>query len=252
MPLIGEVLVKEGIITNEQLQQVLNEQTKTSKMLGDTLVDLGFTTEEIVMHFITSQVLSLIDDYQAESPEIFALKKETPDISQIETPKVRDERVVIVTKPKEPKKKDFKRLSVSRLRLRKAKELFEVGKYFKAALNARYAMYHAARAAICATEDTPFRSWEEATTIGLRFTYRGYIDAGEIEGCLVALRTLKEEKDRVIPKSETKIIIDKAENFVIRVEETIKKLEEDKKPQIAQIKGGKADVLGRTGRTEEN
>lgn len=227
MPLIGEILVKEGIITNEQLQQALSEQSKTSKMLGETLIDLGFTTEEVVMHFITSQVLSLIDDYQAESPEVFALKKETQDISQVETPKIRDERVIL-TKPKEQKKKDFKRLSMSRLRLKKAKELFEVGKYFQATLNARYAMYHAARAAIYATENTPFRSWEEAKTIGLRFTYRGYIDAGEIEGCLVALRNLKEEKDHIIPKSDAKIVIDRAENFVIRVEKAIKKLEEDK------------------------
>ncbi len=231
MPLIGDILVNEGIITNEQLQQALSEQSKTSKMLGEALVDLGFTTEEIVIHFITSQVLSLIDDYQAESPEVFALKKEKPDISQVEAPKVRDERV-IVTKPKEPKEKDFKRLSISRLRLRKAKELFEAGKYFKASLNARYAMYHAARAAIYVTEDTPFWSREEGKTIGLRFTYRGVIDAGEIDACLVALRVLKEEKDRIISESETKMVIDKAEDFVIRVEKSIKKLEEDKKHRL--------------------
>jgi type IV pilus assembly protein PilB len=52
---LGEVLVEEGIITPEQLQQALDKQKETSRSLGSTLVDLNFLTEEALYQFLAIQ-----------------------------------------------------------------------------------------------------------------------------------------------------------------------------------------------------
>ena len=45
---IGEVLVNEKIITSEQLDTAIKEQRKTDKSILQTIIDLGFATEEKV------------------------------------------------------------------------------------------------------------------------------------------------------------------------------------------------------------
>lgn len=45
---IGEILLRRGAITQDQLQIGLQEQRTTSKMLGSTLIDMGFVTDSIV------------------------------------------------------------------------------------------------------------------------------------------------------------------------------------------------------------
>jgi type IV pilus assembly protein PilB len=52
---IGEVLVEEGIISPEQLQKALESQKQTSRSLGETLVELGFLTEDALYHFLAIQ-----------------------------------------------------------------------------------------------------------------------------------------------------------------------------------------------------
>jgi type IV pilus assembly protein PilB len=52
---IGEVLVEEGMITPEQLQQALDQQKATSKSLGETLVALNVLTEDSLYHFLAIQ-----------------------------------------------------------------------------------------------------------------------------------------------------------------------------------------------------
>lgn len=42
---LGEILVAEGLVTNEQVQEALQEQQKTGLLLGETLVKLGYVTE---------------------------------------------------------------------------------------------------------------------------------------------------------------------------------------------------------------
>lgn len=42
---LGEILVAEGLITNEQVQEALQEQQKTGMLLGEVLVKLGYVTE---------------------------------------------------------------------------------------------------------------------------------------------------------------------------------------------------------------
>ena len=45
---LGEILIDEGVITNDQLEIALTEQKKVHEPLGKLLVNLGFATEAIM------------------------------------------------------------------------------------------------------------------------------------------------------------------------------------------------------------
>lgn len=78
---LGDLLVQENIITEQQLQQALNKQRSNGRKLGVTLVDLGFLTENELLEFlarqlnipyidlserkITSEVANLVPEVQA-------------------------------------------------------------------------------------------------------------------------------------------------------------------------------------------
>jgi type II secretion system protein E len=53
---LGDMLVKAGIITREQLNKALEEQRNGRERLGKTLVKLGFVTEETILNFLGSQM----------------------------------------------------------------------------------------------------------------------------------------------------------------------------------------------------
>lgn len=54
--LIGEMLIDEQVITPEQLDVGLKEQKKTGKFICQTLVDLGFSTEEKIFLVLSRQL----------------------------------------------------------------------------------------------------------------------------------------------------------------------------------------------------
>ena len=59
---IGEMLVNEGIITDEQLMSALASQKKTGSKLGNTLIELGLVTTQQFHEFLATQLnLSYID-----------------------------------------------------------------------------------------------------------------------------------------------------------------------------------------------
>lgn len=53
---LGEVLISEGIITEEQLNEALEKQRIIGKKLGGVLVELGMTTEEDIMVALQRQL----------------------------------------------------------------------------------------------------------------------------------------------------------------------------------------------------
>ncbi len=53
---LGEILLEEGMITEEQLETAVAEQQKTSESLGFVLVKLGYITEDVLYHFLAMQV----------------------------------------------------------------------------------------------------------------------------------------------------------------------------------------------------
>ncbi len=59
---LGDLLVEEGIITEEQVTQALSAQQQTGRKLGDTLIQLGFLSEQQMLEFLAQQLdLPLID-----------------------------------------------------------------------------------------------------------------------------------------------------------------------------------------------
>lgn len=52
---IGDMLLKAGLISGEQLDKALKEQQNTSGRLGSILVKLGFITEDEIVQFLSKQ-----------------------------------------------------------------------------------------------------------------------------------------------------------------------------------------------------
>ena len=52
---LGDLLVKEKVITSEQLEQATKVQKETNCRLGSALVKLGFLTDEDVTNFLSRQ-----------------------------------------------------------------------------------------------------------------------------------------------------------------------------------------------------
>ena len=53
---LGDLLVHEHIITNEQLMQALNSQKTSGRKLGDTLIELGHISERQLLAFFAQQL----------------------------------------------------------------------------------------------------------------------------------------------------------------------------------------------------
>lgn len=59
---LGDLLVEEGIITEQQVQQALAAQKQTGSKLGATLIELGFVTEQQMLSCLSQQLfIPLID-----------------------------------------------------------------------------------------------------------------------------------------------------------------------------------------------
>src|SRR5512145_1363355 len=53
---IGEMLMDEGIITQEQLQECLQEQKVTGEKVGEVMVRKGYVALEVLMPFLGNQM----------------------------------------------------------------------------------------------------------------------------------------------------------------------------------------------------
>jgi len=71
---LGDLLVHEHIITNEQLMQALNSQKTTGRKLGDTLIELGHIDERRLLEFLAQQLnVPFLDISQRRIPNEVAL-----------------------------------------------------------------------------------------------------------------------------------------------------------------------------------
>ena len=71
---LGDLLVHEHIITNEQLMQALNSQKTTGRKLGDTLIELGHIGERQLLEFLAKQLnVPFLDISQRRIPSEVAL-----------------------------------------------------------------------------------------------------------------------------------------------------------------------------------
>ena len=78
---LGDLLVGEGILSEEQLGLALKEQRSSSRKLGATLIHLGFITEEQLLNFLSQQLdipfldisaLSIDSETVLKLPEVHA------------------------------------------------------------------------------------------------------------------------------------------------------------------------------------
>src|SRR3954471_5298029 len=53
---IGEVLVEEGILTEQQLQRALAEQKATGRMLGEMLVEQGIIEPQVLVQALARRL----------------------------------------------------------------------------------------------------------------------------------------------------------------------------------------------------
>ena len=76
---LGDLLVQDGLINQEQLDQALAEQKRRGRKLGATLIDLGYVTEDQVLDSLARQLnLERVDLARYEfDPEIVRMLPET-------------------------------------------------------------------------------------------------------------------------------------------------------------------------------
>ena len=59
---IGDVLIKHGVITEDQLQMALEAQKGTKMKLGEALIDIGAVSDEQIARALSEQLhLDIID-----------------------------------------------------------------------------------------------------------------------------------------------------------------------------------------------
>ena len=59
---LGDLLIEEGIVSEDQVEQALNAQSTTGTKLGATLIELGFLSEQQMLTFLSQQLdVPLID-----------------------------------------------------------------------------------------------------------------------------------------------------------------------------------------------
>lgn len=72
---LGDLLVHESVISDEQLKQALSAQRESGRKLGQTLIDLGMVTEEGLLSFLAQQLnIPLLDIGQRQiDPQVVKL-----------------------------------------------------------------------------------------------------------------------------------------------------------------------------------
>ena len=59
---LGDLLIEEGIVTAEQIEQALDNQQSSGRKLGDTLISMGFLSEQQMLQFLSQQLdIPLVD-----------------------------------------------------------------------------------------------------------------------------------------------------------------------------------------------
>ena len=54
-PLLGEILVKKGLLTEDKLKEALDAQKQTTLRIGELLVDLGYVDQTQVLEAVADQ-----------------------------------------------------------------------------------------------------------------------------------------------------------------------------------------------------
>ena len=81
-PLFGEQLIRQGLITKDQLRIALTEQRKSGKQLGRILVELGFLSEAVMRDALGQAFGRESIDLTSLVPDPDTLKKIPRDLAR--------------------------------------------------------------------------------------------------------------------------------------------------------------------------
>jgi MSHA biogenesis protein MshE len=82
---LGELLIREGRLTDDQLQQALARQKQTGRRLGAVLQDLGFVTDDIIARVLAAQLRFPCFDAQADAVDVAVARR----LSELQVRKLR-------------------------------------------------------------------------------------------------------------------------------------------------------------------
>ncbi|MBL8359925.1 MAG: Flp pilus assembly complex ATPase component TadA [Rubrivivax sp.] len=82
---LGELLIREGLLREEQLQQALTRQKQTGRRLGAVLQDLGFVTDEGIARLLAAQLKFPYFTAVLENVDVRAARK----LSELQVRKLR-------------------------------------------------------------------------------------------------------------------------------------------------------------------
>jgi MSHA biogenesis protein MshE len=82
---LGELLIREGRLSDEQLQQALARQKQTGRRLGAVLQDLGFVTDDVIARLLASQLQFPYFEPQLEKVDVAVARR----LSELQVRKLR-------------------------------------------------------------------------------------------------------------------------------------------------------------------
>jgi MSHA biogenesis protein MshE len=71
---LGDLLIKQGLLTDEQLKLALDEQRRSGRKLGRTVVDSGYVTEDNISRALARQLNADFVDLKSFSPNVELIK----------------------------------------------------------------------------------------------------------------------------------------------------------------------------------
>ncbi|MEW6095543.1 MAG: hypothetical protein AB1567_03315 [bacterium] len=208
-PLLGEILVNEGAITKEQLQQALLDQKKSSKRLGRVLIDLELVPEEVVINYLSNQITTILEECEKSAPHLFKKPHE------LRRKRVLTHKKIPIRNVSYEKEID-RRLYAGHKRLEMARELFKQKAYDEVVSNVYNAMHHITRVVHYLQEHRGHL--DTIRKVGLKTIYTGRSGTSQVERYSVFADKISEEINP-FTKHQARTLIKDAEAYLRRVEE---------------------------------
>ncbi|MDI6782041.1 MAG: hypothetical protein QME49_08080 [bacterium] len=210
---IGQMLVESGKITDEQLQKALRIQDKEGKRLGRVLVELGFISDVTMIEFLSQQVGLMVERCEQRYPELFQ-KEHVPTITQKQAAHAYSKHPDIRFSRLELEQGAGKRIDAAERRLTIARESFQGGNYDEVFVNAYSAIHHLAQAAKYLVNFVELREHEIE---GMKFIHTGRTGVGQVHRIPIVSEKLYSQKPGIVDKKKATLILNTAQNYLIRV-----------------------------------
>lgn len=206
--LLGEILISEGLITKEQLHQALLEQKKSHKRLGRVLIDLGFVSEDVIINYLSNQMVDILEECEKSIPHLFSKPHDLLMEKGLTHQKIPWEE-------EEREREIYRRLDAGREKLLKAKEMFKKRIYDEVVFYLYYAMHHIAHVAHDLQEyDNHFSTIRK---LGIKSVHTGRSGTSQVERYSTFTDKMS-ESIKPFTKHYARTMIKDTESYLKRVE----------------------------------